>query len=477
MGHQTLSLTFANTAFLPVLLNWFLSIRKLGLNTPTTIALDEPLHRFLSERGFPSVFRPCTGDRNELWKLRTETFLELLETDQSFLHSDADAIWLGDPWPFITSAGADITLSQGTIWPPDVVSRRGFVACCGFFHTESNSRTKEFFQNLTAHTAITSDDQVSLNRLFDDFDIAWDVSQKSAETKTYQGVPFRCFESTVFGLSKRTGLTVALLPHREFQRLHTPEHSATVKHLLKTAAGQDTKTHLQQEDCWFLHDDWQQIPFDEQTLENLMQEQPSSKPSAILPGEHGGAWTAETHKTLYPGLFNHGLAHYITQNFNPTTVLEFGSGLGDLARYIAENSTCETVHCIEPLIMPDDVKKNAKITQFTSDIFAAKEPDHFLPQYELVLSIEVAEHVERTNHDFLFDFLVKHCKKWIIFSGARVGQGGHGHIAERPEEEWRSELVSRGMHFRADLTSAARTACDQKNVNHRRNVMVFEKSR
>jgi cyclopropane fatty-acyl-phospholipid synthase-like methyltransferase len=127
--------------------------------------------------------------------------------------------------------------------------------------------------------------------------------------------------------------------------------------------------------------------------------------------------------------------------------------------------------------MPDDVKKNAKITQFTSDIFAAKEPDHFLPQYELVLSIEVAEHVERTNHDFLFDFLVKHCKKWIIFSGARVGQGGHGHIAERPEEEWRSELVSRGMHFRADLTSAARTACDQKNVNHRRNVMVFEKSR
>ena len=475
MALERLSITFANATFLPVLLNWLLSLRMQNLPSPTTISLDEQTHQFLSERGFQSFLRPYSGSRNKLWVLRAQIFSEIINSGSSFIHSDTDAVWLGNPWPYITSLRADITCSQGTIWPPDITAKRGFVACCGFFHAKSNQRTKPFFERLAAHTANTSDDQISMNHLLDDFEVTWDVSAERGQTHSLQGVPFRCFDSAIFGISKQNGLKVALLPQHKFQRLHIAERDATVKHLLKSDSKQETKVHLENANCWFLRDDWEKISFTEQTLEKLMRDSGSINFAQTLPGESGGAWTVETHKALYPDIFNYGLANYIIHNFKPNAVLEFGSGLGELARYIAENSQSSLIHCIEPLIMPDEIKKNPIITQFTSDIFAEDEPDRLQPEYDLVLSIEVAEHIERANHDLLFDFLVKRCKKWLIFSAARVGQGGHGHIAERPEEEWRSELVCRRMYFREDITAAVRNACDKKNINHRRNIMVFEK--
>ena len=475
MTSQTRTITFANTKFLPVLLNWFLHIRRQRLPTPATVALDEPLHRYLTDRGFPSIMQPHHGSRNKLWELRTKVFSDLLDSGRSFLHSDADAVWLGNPWLSITASDADITLSQGTIWPPDVVAKRGFVACCGFFHAKSNERTKNFFRRLASQTAMITDDQVSLNRLLDEVNVTWEHPQTPADTLSYQGIRFNCFKSTIFGQSQTTGLTVALLPHSEYQRLATPSHPATVKHPIKPDQKEDTQTHLQKQNCWILREDWQQLPFNEATLEVLMKDELSPKTLTNLPGQTGGAWTAETHKRLYPAIFNQGLAGYITRNFNPNTVLEFGSGLGDLARFIADNSACKSIHCIEPLMMPEDIGKHPKITQFTTNIFRESKRADLRPKYDLVLSIEVAEHVERSMHNILFDFLVKRCEKWLVFSAARVGQGGHGHIAERPEEEWRSEIVSRGLHFREDLTLGARNASDRKNINHCRNVMVFER--
>jgi hypothetical protein len=58
-------------------------------------------------------------------------------------------------------------------------------------------------------------------------------------------------------------------------------------------------------------------------------------------------------------------------------------------------------------------------------------------------------------------------------SGARPEQGGHGHVAERPEAEWRQEFVSRGLAFEPDLTRLAREMCDEMNIIHRRNIQVF----
>lgn len=192
-----------------------------------------------------------------------------------------------------------------------------------------------------------------------------------------------------------------------------------------------------------------------------------------LKGSSGGAWDERTHLALHPKNFNFGLADFIVKQLAPKRVLEFGSGLGFLARHIVDETGSTEVYCIEPNEIKGhyDAVKGPKL--LSVDIFDDPHPDELKRTYDLVVSIEVAEHIRREKHGVLFDFLTARAGKWIVFSGARVGQGGHGHIAERPEEEWKAEFTARGMRFEPELTRKMREACDEKNINHRRNVMVF----
>lgn len=116
------------------------------------------------------------------------------------------------------------------------------------------------------------------------------------------------------------------------------------------------------------------------------------------------------------------------------------------------------------------------LKQMPVDIFAedTSSSPHLCQSFDLVMSIEVAEHIDRQLHERLFNFLSSKAKHWIVFSGARIGQGGIGHIAERSEEDWRQEFIQRGWLYRDDLTRDLRHRCNVRNVNHRRNVMVFE---
>ena len=146
--------------------------------------------------------------------------------------------------------------------------------------------------------------------------------------------------------------------------------------------------------------------------------------------------------------------------------------MGDLARFLT--SCGSHVDCIEPVLKSDRYNSITGPFLHNIDLFDNPSLQGFRDKYDLVISIEVAEHVEQSNHVKLFDFLVSRTNRWLIFSGARPGQGGHGHIAERSEEEWRSELTDRGMILRAGITESIRNACDAKNINHRRNLQVFE---
>lgn len=195
-----------------------------------------------------------------------------------------------------------------------------------------------------------------------------------------------------------------------------------------------------------------------------------------LAGESGGGWTEETHNSLYPDNFNHGLASYIVETIQPTSVLEFGSGLGHLARHVTDAAEVTCYDCIEPNPIEGKYRKDAAPILHPIDVFGQYDNSVFAEFYDVVVSIEVAEHVPRDLHTLLFDLLVKKADRVIIFSGARVGQGGHGHIAERHQEDWRGEFLSRGCTYREDLSMEIRAACDKKNINHRQNLMVFNPS-
>jgi hypothetical protein len=65
-------------------------------------------------------------------------------------------------------------------------------------------------------------------------------------------------------------------------------------------------------------------------------------------------------------------------------------------------------------------------------------------RFDLVQSLEVAEHVSADAADTFVKNLVDHASGAILFSAAPPGQGGEFHVNEQPYEYWRAKFLSHG---------------------------------
>jgi SAM-dependent methyltransferase len=63
-------------------------------------------------------------------------------------------------------------------------------------------------------------------------------------------------------------------------------------------------------------------------------------------------------------------------------------------------------------------------------------------QFDLVESLEVAEHIPEQAADAFIDSLTRH-GKLILFSAATPGQGGENHVNEQPPEYWQAKFAAR----------------------------------
>jgi cyclopropane fatty-acyl-phospholipid synthase-like methyltransferase len=75
---------------------------------------------------------------------------------------------------------------------------------------------------------------------------------------------------------------------------------------------------------------------------------------------------------------------------------------------------------------------------------------------DVVTSFEVAEHLHESAHSTFCDTLCDNLKigagHHLVFSAARPGQGGTGHIACKPAEYWHNEMILRGLTYNAFMT-------------------------
>ena len=75
---------------------------------------------------------------------------------------------------------------------------------------------------------------------------------------------------------------------------------------------------------------------------------------------------------------------------------------------------------------------------------------------DIVTCFEVGEHIHESAHATFCDTLCNNLKKGsdhhLIFSAARPGQAGAGHVACRPAEYWHSEFILRGLSYNGNLT-------------------------
>ena len=100
----------------------------------------------------------------------------------------------------------------------------------------------------------------------------------------------------------------------------------------------------------------------------------------------------------------------------------------------------------------------------------------------IVTCIEVAEHIHESAHatlcDTLCNNLAQGTENYLVFSAARPGQDGTGHIACRPAHYWAQEFIMRGLTANDGMTMNIALLWGRINspLNYfSDNVMVFHK--
>jgi len=99
--------------------------------------------------------------------------------------------------------------------------------------------------------------------------------------------------------------------------------------------------------------------------------------------------------------------------------------------------------------------------------------------FDCSMSIETAEHILPENTEIFVDNLVNASSRLIIFTAARPGQGGTGHINFKPKEEW-IELFNKRECLYLDEEVSITQDLWKKRLARKfryliRNLMIFNK--
>jgi len=92
---------------------------------------------------------------------------------------------------------------------------------------------------------------------------------------------------------------------------------------------------------------------------------------------------------------------------------------------------------------------NRKMLLIKNDEFVARDlskPFNMNMQFDLAISLEVAEHIEEKYADTFVNTICNHSKV-VLFSAAHPNQGGDGHINEKEIDYWREKFMNNGYGF------------------------------
>lgn len=190
-------------------------------------------------------------------------------------------------------------------------------------------------------------------------------------------------------------------------------------------------------------------------------------------GADGGAWSMCTHLERYGPNFDRGMANFIAGILRPRSALEFGCGIGLYINFIERFSTADhkeehRFFGIEPEPMLKAKvfgQKPFNAQQLVMDIFEVEQQTlDDLGTFDVVLSSEVAEHIDIELHPKMYDVLVAKTEQFLVFGAARKDQGGTGHLEPSmgPMERFIGEFEDRGMVHLPKVSERLRDSCALK---------------
>lgn len=85
-----------------------------------------------------------------------------------------------------------------------------------------------------------------------------------------------------------------------------------------------------------------------------------------------------------------------------------------------------------------------------------RQPLDLERKFDLVLCVEVAEHLPESAAGTLCDTITRHCGRLVVFTAAPPGQGGTGHVNCQPLGYWRTRMEARGLQYLSSQTEQIR---------------------
>ena|SRR3990167_2833708 len=133
----------------------------------------------------------------------------------------------------------------------------------------------------------------------------------------------------------------------------------------------------------------------------------------------------------------------------PRTLLDVGCGDGFVVDFAAHVGL-EAVGI--------DIAPRAGRTPSGGEIIKGdlSQPFNLYKRFDFVVCWEVGEHLPAAAADTLVESIIRHAGRFIIFTAAKVGQGGDGHINCQPQEYWREKLQARGADYLKNATDHLR---------------------
>jgi hypothetical protein len=161
------------------------------------------------------------------------------------------------------------------------------------------------------------------------------------------------------------------------------------------------------------------------------------------------------------------------------SVLDFGGGLGVYLLDFRQKGhySPQDLVTMEPYPLGDCLFAN--LTQDTTNLLAtplSKVPEN---KYDLVMTIEVLEHIPAQHHTHVVQALCKMTSKYLFFSAAHPGQSGEGHVGPsmKTRDEWVAEIIAATPSMQVDkkLTDALWEASPPGTFLHR-NAVILRKT-
>ena len=161
-----------------------------------------------------------------------------------------------------------------------------------------------------------------------------------------------------------------------------------------------------------------------------------------------GGWCSQATKTQH--VCDEPLAAALAHFFAGRTVVSLGDGPGEYRRRILATGLVAGYDAF------DGAPSSANATNGRVRFIDLTLPQYWLPEYDWVMSLEVAEHVPAEYESTLVDNLARPAREGIVFSWATPGQGGFHHVNERPPQYVEELMRHRGFRRDANASQSLR---------------------